>query len=311
VTVATIPIGPRDGFGTATSDLIDLSGTVLAGVATNTIVLRDVRAEFYSLTNAFSLSEIAVDGSRLPDEPPTVTVPHDLVLEATGAAGAVATFTATASDAEDGTLVPTCDHASGSTFPFGTTTVTCTATDTSGQSATGTFDITVVDTTAPVLAFAGDAATYAVDATIDISVTATDLADPSVELTCALRDGEGALRSPACHPLLGAWVLGLGSFTLGAVATDDNGNVTSGMRTFVVKATYPSVANLTRTWVWKAGVAKDLIALLDAAAALERKGNLQGEASKLRDYRAAVTAQLGKSISADDAARLIAFSSGL
>ena len=36
-----------------------------------------------------------------------------------------------------------CDPASGSTFPVGTTTVNCTATDGSGNKATGSFTVTV------------------------------------------------------------------------------------------------------------------------------------------------------------------------
>ena len=43
-----------------------------------------------------------------------------------------------------------CEPASGSTFKGGTTTVTCTATDASGNVSTATFDVTVeVDDVAP------------------------------------------------------------------------------------------------------------------------------------------------------------------
>ena len=45
----------------------------------------------------------------------------------------------------------TTDWAPGSTFPVGTTTVTCTATDGAGNQAVCTFTVTVVDTTAPVI----------------------------------------------------------------------------------------------------------------------------------------------------------------
>jgi hypothetical protein len=58
---------------------------------------------------------------------------------------ATATWVApTATDIVDANVVVTCDHASGSQFPQGTTTVTCTATDDSGNEATVTFDVTVV-----------------------------------------------------------------------------------------------------------------------------------------------------------------------
>ncbi|MGW2776762.1 HYR domain-containing protein [Streptomyces olivaceoviridis] len=78
---------------------------------------------------------------------PVVTV-DDRTVEATGGNGTVIDFSATAQDAVDGTLPVTCDPASGSRFPTGTTTVTCTATDSSGNTGTDTATFTV--TPAPV-----------------------------------------------------------------------------------------------------------------------------------------------------------------
>jgi len=76
--------------------------------------------------------------------PPVVTVPASLLLEATSAAGAVGTFQASANDDVDGPLPVTCNPASGSTFPLGTTTVTCTATDAAGNSGSASFIVTVL-----------------------------------------------------------------------------------------------------------------------------------------------------------------------
>ena len=59
------------------------------------------------------------------NNPPTLQLPSDITTEATSSAGAVVTFTATATDAEDGSITPVCIPASGSTFPIGETTVTC------------------------------------------------------------------------------------------------------------------------------------------------------------------------------------------
>jgi hypothetical protein len=83
--------------------------------------------------------------------PPALTVPASQTLEATSAAGAVATFAATATDAVS-TPTITYSAASGSTFAIGTTTVTVTATDAAGNKSTGTFAVTVRDTTAPQIA---------------------------------------------------------------------------------------------------------------------------------------------------------------
>jgi hypothetical protein len=59
------------------------------------------------------------------------------------------TFVVTASDGQDGDLTSSvvCTPASGSTFPLGETTVNCSVTDNGGLQATGSFKITVVDTT--------------------------------------------------------------------------------------------------------------------------------------------------------------------
>ncbi|KUN22737.1 hyalin [Streptomyces corchorusii] len=78
---------------------------------------------------------------------PVVTV-DDRTVGATGGNGTVIDFSATAQDAVDGTLPVTCDPPSGSRFPTGTTTVTCTATDSSGNTGTDTATFTV--TPAPV-----------------------------------------------------------------------------------------------------------------------------------------------------------------
>ena len=55
----------------------------------------------------------------------------------------------TAVDIIDATPTIACTPPSGATFPLGTTTVSCTATDDSGNTSTTTFTVTVRDTTAP------------------------------------------------------------------------------------------------------------------------------------------------------------------
>ena len=57
----------------------------------------------------------------------------------------------TATDACDAAVEVVCTPPSGSTFPFGDTEVTCTATDNAGNATVCEFTVTVVDTTPPVL----------------------------------------------------------------------------------------------------------------------------------------------------------------
>lgn len=89
--------------------------------------------------------------SPVDTAPPTIFVPGNLTAEATGPGGATITYAASATDAVDGSVAVSCAPASGSTFALGTTTVTCSATDGAGNTATGSFAVTVADRTAPVL----------------------------------------------------------------------------------------------------------------------------------------------------------------
>ena len=75
--------------------------------------------------------------------PPTLTVPSGVAADATSPAGATVAYTATAVDNIDPTPSVSCSPASGSTFPIGNTTVTCMATDATGNAATARFTVHV------------------------------------------------------------------------------------------------------------------------------------------------------------------------
>lgn len=87
--------------------------------------------------------------SIVDTNPPTLSLPGDMTAEATSASGAIVVFSPTASDAVDPAPVVSCSPASGSTFPLGETTVNCSATDVVGNSSSGSFKVTVQDTTPP------------------------------------------------------------------------------------------------------------------------------------------------------------------
>ncbi|MEZ5126791.1 MAG: PxKF domain-containing protein [Thermoleophilia bacterium] len=86
---------------------------------------------------------------------PVLHLPDDVTVEAASAAGAVVEFAATAEDTAGVPLAVTCEPASGSTFPLGTTTVNCTATDASGNTATGSFTVTVTPVVVPAIGWSG------------------------------------------------------------------------------------------------------------------------------------------------------------
>ncbi|MEH0573809.1 HYR domain-containing protein [Streptomyces sp. B21-108] len=144
---------------------------------------------------------------------PVVTV-DDRAVPATGPAGAVIEYTATAQDLVDGPVAVTCTPLSGSTFPVGTTTVTCTATDAAGNTGTDTAVFTVVDDGKPVvqvddrtvrtLSRAGAPVTY--------TATAQDLVDGALPTTCTPPSGSN---------------FPLGKTTVTCTATDKAGNTGS------------------------------------------------------------------------------------
>ena len=75
--------------------------------------------------------------------PPVIQIPPSPSVAATSPDGAVVTYSATAADLVDGTVPATCLPGSGSLFPVGSTQVTCTARDASGNTASAAFVVTV------------------------------------------------------------------------------------------------------------------------------------------------------------------------
>ena len=185
-------------------------------VGTTPVSCSAIDAAGNSVTGTFDVTVEFVD-----DAPPTLGLPTGITAEATGADGAPVTWTATATDAVDGALTPTCSPVPG-TFPLGSTTVSCSATDTAGNTATGSFDVGVVDTTTPTLALPGDITAAAPDesgAQVTWSASASDLVDGTVPVTCIPAPGQFAV----------------GVTEVSCSATDAAGNTASG--TFTVTVT--------------------------------------------------------------------------
>jgi hypothetical protein len=140
--------------------------------------------------------------------PPIITgTPANLALEATGPAGAAASWPwPTANDVVDGAVSVNCAPASGSTFALGSTNVVCSAADAHGNSSSKQFSVSVQDTTPPVMT--GIPANLTVEATGASgavvswpSPTATDVVDGLVPVTCAPVSGTMfplGLTSVAC-----------------------------------------------------------------------------------------------------------------
>jgi large repetitive protein len=157
---------------------------------------------------------------------PVVKVPANLVAEATGPNGAAVSFEASATDATGAALTPICSPPSASTFPIGTTTVTCTAIDSVGGQGSASFSVTVRDTTGPVFP--------KVPGTVTAFATSTSGAVVNYVAPIATDAVDGA-RPVTCRPASGAQ-FPIGKSTVSCQASDTRGNQTS--VTFAVWVTY-------------------------------------------------------------------------
>ena len=87
---------------------------------------------------------------------PTLRVPADITVPSTSSAGAIVSFVVTATDNVDPNPTVSCAPPSGSLFSIGTTRVTCSAADASGNRTTATFLVRVVGPEALLKAILSD-----------------------------------------------------------------------------------------------------------------------------------------------------------
>ena len=162
-------------------------------------------------------------------------VPSAQTVEATGPNGAAVTYSSpTASDLVDGAVAVACLPQSGSTFQLGGNTVSCTATDSHGNTATATFMVTVQDTTPPVLQLPADKTVYSSgggSVAVAYTATATDLVDENVGVTCTPPSGSTFVVGPT---------------TVNCEATDAAGNTAHGSFTVTVVPNRPPVCTDVR-----------------------------------------------------------------
>lgn len=177
-------------------------------------------ASYTSLAEgAHSFHVRAVDGSAestpsnfdwtIDLTPPVL--PGSTVAEATSPAGATVTLAAT--DVLDPAPQLQCAPGSGSTFELGTTAVACTATDAAGNEASGSVDVTVRDTTPPLL-------TPRIDVIRDKDSPAGATVDYALP---AVRDAADADPDVSCDPAPGS-LFPVGTTTVECDATDASGN---------------------------------------------------------------------------------------
>lgn len=134
----------------------------------------------------FGTSDIR-DIGAFEAQPPVVTAPPDITVEATGPLTSPALGVATVTDVDE-TGVLTATALQTSDFPLGVTVLTWTATDSYGFFATDTQVITIADTTAPVITLSGPNPQQQQigDPYVEFGASAVDLVDDNVTLSAAI-----------------------------------------------------------------------------------------------------------------------------
>ena len=158
-------------------------------------------------------------------EKPVINCPANIVTHTDpDLCSAVVSFTVTASDNCALAGPPACAPPSGSIFPKGTTTVTCTVSDTSGNQSSCSFTVTVNDLQAPsincppnIIVAAAASCPIATSAPVNFTVTASDNC-PGVTFVCKNQNGV-VVTSGQPFPV--------GTTTVTCTATDTSGNTAS------------------------------------------------------------------------------------
>ncbi|MDH4142509.1 MAG: HYR domain-containing protein, partial [Chloroflexota bacterium] len=148
-TEAASAAGTAVAFSTSATDTVDGSVAVTCAPASGSTFPLGVTTVTCEATDAAgNTGQATFTVTVIDTTPPTITTPEgttppDLTVRATGPTGAVVSFSLVATDGIDGSLTPTCTPASGSLFPVGTTTVTCSVVDRAGNTGQVSFEVTV------------------------------------------------------------------------------------------------------------------------------------------------------------------------
>jgi hypothetical protein len=226
VAAAASASGAAVTFGATAADLVSPSVTVTCAPASGTVFPIGTTTVTCSASDAAGNAGTGTFTVTVRDAtPPVVTVPEPIVAEATSALGAAVTYTASAADAISPNVAVTCVPASGAVFPLGPTTVTCSSTDAAGNTGQGTFTITVIDATPPVITVPAA-----------VSVAAASPTGTVVTFTASAQDGiEGAVPV-TCTPTSGS-LFPIGNTSVSCAASDTRGNVSAEAFTVTVQVT--------------------------------------------------------------------------
>jgi hypothetical protein len=235
---ATVPfeVSARDNAGNPAPVTCDPQSGSLFPVGTTVVICT-------ATTPAGLKSQASFRVTVKAAQPPTLSPQDNLTVEGNTKGGATVPFSVTAQDVVDGPLSVSCSPQPGSLFKLGTTTVTCTATNSFGLQGTRRFTVTVRDTTPPVIKQPADfpftlpAGNYiAVPSGAPVSYpipTATDIVDGSFPASCTPPSGSS---------------FPIGKTAVTCTAVDSSGNVATPVTfTVIVSLPVPPTPSFTVT----------------------------------------------------------------
>jgi hypothetical protein len=265
------------GGGGGGSDLVPDGGTATTSYAAPSVTITWANDSDLALTN----------------------VPADITASATSSAGAVVTYTPPTVVDEDSPLpAVTCDTPSGSTFPIGATTVTCTASDSddSNSPVSASFTVTVTDSD---LALTGTPA--------DVTVNATSPAGAVVNYTPPTAvDEDSPLPTVTCDTPPGStFAIGTTTVICTASDSDDSNSPVSTTFTVTVVGAADQLQQLAAAVVG-VGPGTSLADKVQAAETYLAAGDVADADGVLNAFINEVKAQSGKKIPQAQAAQLIA-----
>lgn len=287
-----------------------VSGSVVVSSNAPAIFPRGVTTVTFTAADAAGNAATATTTVTVGDTtPPTFSgVPSPMTVEQAGPSGtSVAVPTPVATDAVSGSVAVSSN--APAIFPRGSTTVTFTARDAAGNSATATTTVTVVDTTAPALAITSpQAPAYLHSDVLTMTFSASDAGSGlAAGMPVARLDGAAVGNSQKISLL----TLALGTHTFVLTAADVAGNSRNQSVTVTVVATIDSLIASVNVFAGQAkiddaGTVSGLLKKLNDAKQAVQGGKKPAAISKLQDFIGLVEAQRGRHITVDAAQILIA-----
>jgi len=175
---------------------------------------------YVATDNSGNTTSCSFNVTLIENVPPEINCPADIIVDNDpGICGAVVTFTPPigTDNCGDATTVLSAGLDSGSEFPVGTTTVTYTVTDLSGNQADCSFEVTVTDTENPVFTCPED---IILESASDQCGAAYTFTAPEANDNCTA----SPLITQTSGPVSGS-VLPLGETIFTFTAEDDAGNI--------------------------------------------------------------------------------------